>query len=141
MKKIGRDSIAKKTTRILGDNKGASLILVSILAIIVLSAVIILRVSTTTFMASANTHLNQDQAYELAASLGESIDILVINGEYDIYNSSETDPIYSQTGFSGLPANSSVVAYAKPLGSNGRTLEITATVGDATYVYTKEYRG
>ena len=141
MRKIYRNNLMKRSACILGGNEGTSLILVSILAVIVLSAVIILRVSTTTFMASASTQLNQNQAYELAASLGESIDILIVNGEYDIYNSSTTDPIYSQDGFVDLPNNSSVVAYAKPLGSSGRLLEITATVGDATYVYTKEYRG
>ena len=84
MKKVRNDNLIKRTAHILSNNEGASLVLVSILAIIVLTAVVILRITTSTFMASSNRQLNQDQAYELAASLGESIDILIERGDYDI---------------------------------------------------------
>ena len=78
MKRIRHDNLIKRTAAVLGNNEGASLVLVSILAILVLLAVVILRLATTTFMASANRQLNQDQAYELAASLGSSIDELIM---------------------------------------------------------------
>ena len=77
MKRMRRDNLIERTAAILGNNEGASLVLVSILAILVLLSVVILRLATTTFMASSNRQLNQDQAYELAASLGSSIDALI----------------------------------------------------------------
>ena len=51
MRKIRRDNLIKRTREALSNNEGASLILVSILAIIVLTAVVVLRVTTSTFMA------------------------------------------------------------------------------------------
>ena len=84
MKRIRRDRLFRRTARILGNNEGTSLVLVAILAIIVLAAVVILRVATTTFMASSNRQLNQDQAYELAASLGASIDRLIEEDKFSI---------------------------------------------------------
>lgn len=128
----------------MGNNKGASMVLVTILAIVVLTAVVILRVTTTTFMASSNRQLNQDQAYELAASLGVSIDKLVAEGKYSIADAPVDDsPIYEQSNFPGLP-NASVVAKVTKIQSGGkevgRLLTVTGKVGKATYVYTKEYR-
>ena len=93
MKRIRRDNLLKRTAAILGNNEGASLVLVAIIAIIVLTSVVALRVATTTFMASANRQYNQDQAYELAASLGESIDILISKGKYNIYDKDGTTPL------------------------------------------------
>ena len=111
--------------------------LVSVLAIIVLTAVIILRVTTTTFMASANRQLNQDQAYELAASLGASLDVLINDGNLDPADITGTTPFYSEDKFDKLP-NASVTATMKD-GTVVRTLEVTAKVGKAQYTYTKEY--
>ena len=120
------------------------MVLVAILAIIVLSAVVILRVSTTTFMASSNRQLNQDQAYELAASLGASIDKLIEEGKYSIADAPVATPIYDQNTFPGLP-NSSVKAEVSKIFNDtgeevGRLLKVTAIVGKASYIYTKEYR-
>lgn len=145
MKKIARDNLIKRTSKILRSNDGASLVLVSILAIIVLTAVVILRVTTNTFMASSNKQLNQDQAYELAASLGESIDTLVEDGKYNIYDvqvdGSNPTKIYNQTsGFSGLPNASVVAEVTKTKDGKGKVLKVTAHVGAAEYVYIKEYR-
>lgn len=132
-----KDRIIERTAKILGNNEGASLVLVSVLAIIVLTAVIILRVTTTTFMASANRQLNQDQAYELAASLGASLDVLINDGNLDPADITGTTPFYSEDKFDKLP-NASVTATMKD-GTVVRTLEVTAKVGKAQYTYTKEY--
>ena len=159
MRRIRRDSLIKRTAGILRDNAGASLLLVSIMAIIVLTAVVILRVSTSTFLASSSRQLNQDQAYELAASLGESIDILIERGDFDIQKVNVTDPngivILSETtipdgSFVGLPRpiNSeehivqAVVTDLKDKESNiiGKRLTVTAKVGKAEYIYSKDYR-
>ena len=138
MKRIRHDNLIKRTAAVLGNNEGASLVLVSILAILVLLAVVILRLATTTFMASANRQLNQDQAYELAASLGSSIDELIMTGKYDLDNISSDSTIYNRSSFPGHQANSSVVAKIDVEG-NYKILIVTAKVGQAQYVYTKEY--
>lgn len=121
----------------MGNNEGASLVLVAILAIVVLTAVVILRVTTSTFMASANRQLNQDQAYELAASLGSSIDELIADGKYSLDDIDSDKTIYSHSGFSGLP-NASVEAIID-VEPDVKVLRVTAKVGKAQYVYTKEY--
>ena len=137
MRRIRRDNLIKRTAAILGNNEGASLVLVSILAILVLLSVVVLRLATTTFMASSNRQLNQDQAYELAASLGASIDELIDEGLYDLAIVDTSQDIYTHGAFSGLP-NSSVVARIE-VGTNVKTLKVTAVVGKAQYIYTKEY--
>lgn len=142
----------RATTRIkdiLKSNEGASLVLVSVLAIVVLTAVIMLRVTSGTFMASASKQLNQDQAYELAASMGESIDNLIADGKLDINavpltanaeGIEESVIVPRQDGFDGLP-DSNVVAKVVRNSSNGnRMLVVESHVGQASYVYTKEYR-
>lgn len=154
MRKINRNNLIKRTAQILRNNEGASMVLVSVLAIIVLTAVVVLRVATTTFMASTNRQLNQDQAYELAASLGESINLLIEEDKFLIYDvtldeyvtDSDTGVttyykmVYNQNGFEGLP-DASVVAIVTETGDgSGRILEVTADVGSAEYIYTREYR-
>lgn len=151
MKRVRRDNLIKRTAQILSNNEGASLVLVSILAIIVLTAVVILRITSSTFMASSNRQLNQDQAYELAASLGESIDILIERGEYDI-QSLDVAPtgtsIYSSTdndnNFAGLPAGSTVEAVVTDISEDGevvgKRLTVKSVVGQAEYTYIKDYR-
>jgi hypothetical protein len=151
MKRVRRDNLIKRTAQILSNNEGASLVLVSILAIIVLTAVVILRITTSTFMASSNRQLNQDQAYELAASLGESIDILVERDEYDIQSlivAPAGRTIYSSiengNNFSGLPSGSSVTAVVTNINEGGeivgKRLTVKSVVGQAEYTYVKDYR-
>jgi len=150
MRKINRNNLKGRITRILGNKDGASLVLVSVLAIIVLTAVVVLRVTTTTFMASANRQLNQDQAYELAASLGESIDLLISEGKYDINKVElpadvKKKTIYSLTNqdnkLEGLSRDASVKAVVSETeDGKGRVLTVTANVGTAEYVFTREYR-
>ena len=143
MKRIRRDNLFKRTAAILGNNEGASLVLVAIIAIIVLTSVVALRVATTTFMASANRQYNQDQAYELSASLGASIDVLISEGKIDLddYKTSK-DGIYRQHRFAKVaapndPTKDTLVADIKV--ENGvKKVVVTASVGTAEYVYTKE---
>ena len=142
MRRIRGNKLIKRTREVLGSNEGASLVLVCILAIIVLTAVVVLRITTSTFLASSNRQLNQDQAYELAASLGESIDILVERGDYDIFGQTP-DTIYDSVSkgdnFTGLPSGSKVVAEVSDI-TEGKRLTVTANVGNAEYVYVKDYR-
>lgn len=143
MRRIRRDNLIKRTAAILGNNEGASLVLVSILAILVLLSVVILRLATTTFMASSNRQLNQDQAYELAASLGSSIDALIENGDYDLDAITEDrlgdNNIYSCNSFPDMPNSSVTVEVDVDADNHTKTLIVTAKVKNAQYVYTKEY--
>ena len=137
MKRMRRDNIFRRTSKILGGNEGASLVLVAILATIVLTAVIVLRIATNSFMASANRQLNQDQAYELAASLGSSIDVLINDGEIDLDSIDSDTSLYNESTFEHLPnANVSAKIIVEP---KVKRLEVTAKVCKAQYVYTKEY--
>lgn len=141
MRRINRNNLIKRSALILGSNEGASMVLVIILAIIVLTAVVVLRVTTGTFMASSNRQLNQDQAYELAASLGESIDVLVSAGKYDIYSVSDNTTIYTQdSGFTNLPDASVTAVVTDTEDGKGKVLTVVSHVGDASYEYTREYR-
>ena len=92
-------------------------------------------------MASSNRQLNQDQAYELAASLGASIDELIDEGKFDLdaikSDRMGDDNIYYRDTFSGLPKAS--VKAEIDVEENSKTLIVTAKVGKAQYVYTKEY--
>ena len=144
MRRIRRDNLFKRTTAVLGNNEGASLVLVSILAILVLMSVIILRLATTTFMASSNRQLNQDQAYELAASLGSSIDALIENGDYDLDaitsdRMGKDNCLYYRSDFSSMPKSSVMVEVDVDDDKHTKTIIITAIVKSAQYIYTKEY--
>ena len=142
MKRIRRDNLIKRTASVLGNNDGASLVFAAIVAIIVLTAVVILRVTTTTFMASANRQLNQDQAYELAASLGSSIDELIEDERIDLSTfSSDTTLLDTEAAnykFENM-SNASVKAEIVVKTDLVKILKVTANVGKAQYVYTKEY--
>ncbi len=117
--------------------------LVAVIAIIVLTSVVALRVATTTFMASANRQYNQDQAYELAASLGASIDVLISEGRIDLDDYKNSKNLYTQHRFDKLPAPNNASEHALTADIKVETgvkkVVVTARVGQAEYVYTKEY--
>lgn len=121
MKCISKTTLGRRASAILSDNEGASLVLVTIIAIIIITGVIVLRITTSALWASADKQYNQDQAYLAATSLGDSIDRLIRSG------SSPED----FTSREGVKVTSSEDIY---------TVEVTATCGNATYVYTAIYR-
>ncbi|MBR3736260.1 MAG: hypothetical protein IKN07_10280, partial [Lachnospiraceae bacterium] len=67
--------------KFLKSNKGSSLILVAALTVVIIGVTVSLRIMAGIIMASANQQLNQDQAYELATSLGNALEERIINGE------------------------------------------------------------
>lgn len=145
MKCIIKTEPVNRITAIARGNEGASLVLVSIIAILILSGILILRTTTNAMWASANMQLSQDQAYEMATSLGNSIDVLISNKKIPL------DTIYAGTGYlfdkntnTGLP-NSSVEATVTTItDSSNRTIYIVsvkAEAGQATYIYTARYTG
>ena len=142
MRRKFKTGIGKRVSAVMRGNDGASIVLVTIISILIITGVIILRTTTSALWASADKQLNQDQAYELAASLGESIDILIERGDYNIQNETSGKEIYSSVTnddkFTGLP-DAKVVAKVTDI-AGGKKLTVTANVGKAEYVYVKDYR-
>lgn len=133
-------------TAILRGNEGASIVLVTIIAILIITGVIILRTTSSALWASADKQLNQDQAYEMATSMGNSLDgIIVGNKSLDLSSIAAGDGvIISKTSINGLP-NATISASVEPLSKddNNRVYIVTveANVATASYSYTAQYSG
>ena len=80
MRRKGKNAI--KNGFVLRKNEGSSIVLVTIISIIIVTGVIILRVTTSSLWASADKQYNQDQAYMAATSLGEAVDVILYEGAY-----------------------------------------------------------
>ncbi len=123
------------------DNEGSSIVLVTIIAILVITAVIILRTTTGSLWATADKQLYSDQAYEMATSLGDSLDVLILDQKVnlsDIYNTNGI--IVAETQDTGLP-NSTIVATVT-LDSDGLyNVSVESHVASSSYIYTAVYRG
>ncbi len=133
-------------TAILRGNEGASIVLVTIIAILIITGVIILRTTSSALWASADKQLNQDQAYEMATSMGNSLDgIIVGNKSLDLSSIAAGDGvIISKTSINGLP-NATISASVEPLSKddNNRVYIVTveANVATASYSYIAQYSG
>ena len=133
-------------TAILRANSGASIILVAIIAILIITGVIILRTTTSALWASADKQLSQDQAYEMATSLGNSLDeIIQQKKSLDLSNISSGDGvIIPETEVLNLP-NATVSAKVKPLSDEqtNRVYIVTAEakVAGSTFSYSAQYSG
>ncbi len=129
MRRIEKMTIGRRAEGILRDNEGASLVLVTVIAIIILTCVVILRVTTSTLWASADKQRTQDKAYVEATTMGASIDYLISDGTINLSNyTSSTD----------IVVDGSVVANITPSG-NGYIVTVSAKEGNSTYVYTAYY--
>ena len=137
---------------ILKSNKGSSLILVAALTVVIIGLTVSLRILAGIIMASANQQLNQDQAYELATSLGNALEERIINGE----EKKEDDETYvpkkallelknnttlvDMSGFDGMP-DASVTAKVM-IDEGGRSvLTVRSKVGKASYIWKGIYQG
>ena len=133
-------------TAILRGNEGASIVLVTIIAILIITGVIILRTTSSALWASADKQLNQDQAYEMATSMGNSLDGIIIgNKSLDLSSIAAGDGvIISKTSINGLP-NATIKASVEPLSKddNNRVYIVTveANVATASYSYIAQYSG
>ncbi|MBR1797500.1 MAG: hypothetical protein IJ757_05790 [Clostridiales bacterium] len=136
MTRISKTTLTDKTASLLRGNEGTSLVLVSIIAIIIITGVIILRVTTSALWASADKQYNQDQAYMLATSLGESLDEAILDSNSGI-NLAEIGTVNDTAP--GM-AKGTVTIQVTSSGSN-YNLEVRAEVANATYVYTAVYSG
>ena len=127
------------------SNKGTSLVLVAALTVVIVALTVALRVAAGMIMASANMQLNQDQAYELAVSLGDTLEEKILNP--DSANNKKTclelvpgTELVNMSGFDGMP-DASVVANVSKDDQGRFVLTITSKVGKATYIWTGTYKG
>ena len=138
MKRLMKTSLRTRTSGILQSNEGTSLVLVSIIAIIIITGVVILHVTTSSLWASADLQKYQDQAYVLAYSMGDSIDELISNNQLDLSSYTSSSSFIND---SSLPASNVTASVALRNGNYVVTVTATTGNGKATYVYTATYRG
>ncbi|MCR5384034.1 MAG: hypothetical protein K6E72_05330 [Saccharofermentans sp.] len=141
MIRIIKTKPGKRIVAIIRGNEGASIVLVTIIAILVITGVVILRVATGALWASADHQLYYDQAYEMATSFGDSLDVLILK-EKSIKLSEiaqSGNEFFVQTTDTGLP-NSSLKAKVSADQDSFYDVTVEAKVADASYVYTAKYR-
>ncbi len=132
-------------SKVLKSNKGSSLVLISALTVIIIALTVSLRITAGMIMASANNQLNQDQAYELAVSLGNSLESRIINPDTDTGAATgleliDGDSLVSMSGFEGMP-NAMVEAVVNKEDADRYVLTVTSNVGRATYIWKGIYKG
>ncbi len=130
-------------SRVLKSNRGSSLVLISALTVIIIALTVSLRIAAGMIMASANNQLNQDQAYELAVSLGNSLESRIINPDGDkatglVLNAG--DKLVDMSGFDGMPEGH-VEAVVSKDDADRFVLTVTSKVGKATYIWKGIYKG
>lgn len=140
MRRINKTSLTGRTADILQNNEGASLVLVAIIAIIVVTSVVVLSVNVNTLWASAGKQYYQDQTYEAAKSMGASIDKLISNQKLALAN---YDGLQM---FSDEFENITVTVRVESRGTDKHAVIVTAKTPDpdnpvAEYVYTAIYAG
>ena len=147
--------------RFLKSNKGSSLILVAALTVVIIGITVSLRILAGIIMASANQQLNQDQAYELATSLGNALEERIVNGEEaETGGEGETatpkkallnlNAVIDQKngvlvpetkGFDGMPDPSVKADVEKDAEKDRFVVTVEAHVGKAVYIWTGIYQG
>ena len=138
MKRKTKTSLRNSVFSILRGNEGTSIVLVTIVAILIITGVVILRMTTTSLWATADKQYGQDQAYVLATSMGTTVDNLISDHVIVLtdYNDPNGTVIVSNTPNS--IKNSRVTVTVTPSGS-GYIVTVQADVGTATYIYTAHY--
>lgn len=138
MRRISKTSAGIRTAHILKSNDGASIVLVSIIAILVITAVVILRMSTSSLMAGSDKQYRQDQAYMMATSMGASLDNLIVTKTIRLTNYTDPNGTVIITDSPTSIPNSSVTATVTPSGV-GYVLQVEAKVAGETYIYSAYY--
>ena len=128
--------IKNRISEILRDNEGASLVLVSIISIIIVTSVIILRMTVSSLWASADRQYIQDQVYVASTTMGDAIDGLILTKELNLgelaQNKTVTETTYD---------NMRVSAMVEEVGTSTYKVSVTASLADAEYVYSAVYYG
>ncbi|MBP5554541.1 MAG: hypothetical protein J6X94_06675 [Lachnospiraceae bacterium] len=143
-------------TSFLKSNRGASLVLVSIFSVIVISLALTLVAIGSMLLSDAGSVKKYNQAYELATSLSNRIEELILNETSDNLHKSRidldsfiTDPatdgdiVPLTSGFGSIPDSSVRAVITRKSGTGGTyyVLTVTATASGETYIKTTEYTG
>lgn len=135
MKCQGKTTLRRRVANILLGNEGTSLVLVTIIAILIVTGVVVLRMTTSTLWASADKQYNQDRAYEMATSMGATVDALIADGvvKLDDYQGANRKVIIEDSAGDGT-----VVVYVTQSGLH-YLIEVQSEVAGATYLYSAYY--
>ncbi len=131
MKRLNKTILTRRIKDVLGSSEGASIILVTIISILIITAVIILRITTSSLWASAGKQYNQDKAYMMATTLGESIE--------DLLNSGKLTDLTTMNGKSETVEGADVTIAVVENGDY-YTLTVTSTVAGSVYQYKAVYK-
>ena len=131
MKRLNKTILTRRIKAVLGSSEGASIILVTIISILIITAVIILRITTSSLWASAGKQYNQDKAYMMATTLGESIE--------DLLNSGTLTDLTTMNGKSETVEGADVTIAVVENGDY-YTLTVTSTVAGSVYQYKAVYK-
>lgn len=132
-----KTSLIRRTARILRNEEGASIVLVTIISIIVVASVIILAINVNSLIASADKQYSRDQAYEAAKSMGSSFDTIISKGQMDLKAFADGSEVFSDSS-----QNIDVKVKVKSTGQvDTYTLIVTAETNNEEYVYTATYYG
>lgn len=142
MKRVNKKTSEHSVSAILRGNEGTSLVLVSIIAIIIITSVVILRMTVGALWASADKQLNQDQAYEMATSMGETVDTLVLARQIKLDGYSSYPYTIADQTVDELP-NATVTVQVRSNPIDAKTFDVVteAHVAGAVYIYTATYTG
>ena len=142
MKRMNKTLLTHRVVGILRGNEGTSLVFASIIAIIIITSVVILRMTVGSLWASAGKQLNQDQAYEMATSMGETVDALIVSRELRLDGYGVYPHQIAEHSPSALSAATVTVTVSRNT-IDSKTFDITveAKVAGAVYVYTATYTG
>ena len=137
MKLKSKTTLYRRSSDILRSKKGTSIVFVSIIAIIVLTAVVVLRTTTSTLWASADKQYYQDRAYVMATSMGSSLDALINDGtiKLDDYKNSNQLQILQDNVDNGTV----YVTVTHDEEGNGYLVEVKAEMPNSVYIYRAYY--
>lgn len=137
MKLKHKTTFYRRTSDILRSEDGTSIVFVSIIAIIVLTAVVVLRTTTGSLWASADKQFYQDRSYVMATSMGSSIDALINDGtiKLDDYENSN----HRQILLDKIDNNTVTVTVTHDEEGNGYLIEVKADTPNSVYVYRAYY--
>ena len=142
----------------LQSNRGASLVLVSIFSVIVISLALTLGVVSSMLLSNAELRNRQNQAYELSTSLSYKIETLIVNPTDDGCHESCIDlddfisapsgagsgQVMRQEDFAGIPDSFVEVTVKRDIDGNNKPyyiLTVTAQAAGETYTRRTEYGG
>lgn len=135
MRRIGKSVLMKRTSDILRSNDGASIVMVTIIAVIIVAGVVILSINSSTLLAFADNQYSKDQAYEAATSLGMAIDDYISNG------SIELDDHAGEVILTDSSNNIEVNASVECIANDTYVVKVVAHSRGSEYVFTSTYTG